>query len=53
MCNCFDEDEVGIVGLYGVRGVGKTTLMKKINNDFLKLSRDFHIVISVVVSKQA
>ena len=53
VCSCFDEDEVGIVGLYGVRGIGKTTLMKKINNDFLKLSRDFNIVIWVAASNQA
>ncbi|KAJ9682726.1 hypothetical protein PVL29_018622 [Vitis rotundifolia] len=54
VCSCFDEDAVGIVGLYGVRGVGKTTLLKKINNDcLLKFSYAFDIVIWVAVSNQA
>ena len=54
VCSCFDEDAVGIVGLYGVRGVGKTTLLKKINNDRLRqFSYEFNIVIWVAVSNQA
>eukprot|EP00261_Vitis_vinifera_P040196 XP_019081439.1 PREDICTED: probable disease resistance protein At1g52660 [Vitis vinifera] len=32
-------------------GVGKTTLLKKINNDFLTTSTDFEVVIWVVASK--
>ena len=52
--SCFDEHAVGIVGLYGVRGVGKTTLLKKTNNDFLlRSSYDFNLVIWVTVSNQA
>ncbi|KAI9085669.1 hypothetical protein K1719_032512 [Acacia pycnantha] len=35
LCSCFQNDEVGISGLYGMGGVGKTTLLKKFNNDFL------------------
>ncbi|KAL1187653.1 putative disease resistance protein [Cardamine amara subsp. amara] len=40
------EDRVGIVGLYGMGGVGKTTLLKQIHNKF----DTFDIVIWVVVS---
>ncbi|RVW28695.1 putative disease resistance protein [Vitis vinifera] len=54
VCSCFKEDEVGIVGLYGVRGVGKTTLLKKINNDcLLQFSYVFDIVVWVALSNQA
>ncbi|KAL6333968.1 hypothetical protein AAG906_000019 [Vitis piasezkii] len=54
VCSCFYEDEVGIVGLYGVRGVGKTTLLKKINNECLpKFDSTFGIVIWVAASNQA
>ncbi|XP_058067680.1 LOW QUALITY PROTEIN: disease resistance protein RPS2 [Magnolia sinica] len=45
------EDGVGIVGVYGMGGVGKTTLLKKINNKFLERTHDFDVVIWVVVSK--
>ncbi|KAK4285089.1 hypothetical protein QN277_001832 [Acacia crassicarpa] len=44
-----EETNIGIIGLYGMGGVGKTTLLKKINNNFAKRS-DFYIV-WVVVSK--
>ncbi|XP_034696514.1 probable disease resistance protein At1g52660 [Vitis riparia] len=53
VCSFFAQDEVGIVGLYGKRGIGKTTLMKKINNGLLETRHDFHMVIWVSVSKQA
>ncbi|RVW34106.1 putative disease resistance protein [Vitis vinifera] len=39
------DPQVGIMGLYGMGGVGKTTLLKKINNDFLTTSSDFDVVI--------
>ena len=45
------DPQVGIMGLYGMGGVGKTTLLKKINNDFLTTSNDFDVVIWDVVSK--
>lgn len=45
------EDGVGIMGLYGMGGVGKTTLLKQNNNKFLENEDDFDIVIWIVVSK--
>ena len=44
-------EQVGTIGIYGMGGVGKTTLLKKVNNNFLKPSHDFDIVIWIVVSK--
>ncbi|KAI9099664.1 hypothetical protein K1719_024669 [Acacia pycnantha] len=44
-----EEENVGIVGLYGMGGAGKTTLLKKIHNELGK-RLDFYIV-WVVVSK--
>ncbi|KAG2327217.1 hypothetical protein Bca52824_009945 [Brassica carinata] len=44
------EDEVSIMGLYGMGGVGKTTLLTQINNKFLKKEDAF--VIWIVVSKE-
>ncbi|XP_034695154.1 probable disease resistance protein At1g61190 isoform X3 [Vitis riparia] len=51
ICGFLNDPQVGIMGLYGMGGVGKTTLLKKINNDFLTTSSDFDVVIWVVVSK--
>ncbi|GMN20037.1 hypothetical protein TIFTF001_047032, partial [Ficus carica] len=45
-----NHENVGIVGLYGMGGVGKTTLLKMINNNFLETPNDYK-VIWVVVSK--
>ena len=53
VCSCLKDGQVGIIGLYGMGGVGKTTLLKRINNEFLATSHDFDIVIWVVVSKPA
>ncbi|RVW84136.1 putative disease resistance protein [Vitis vinifera] len=46
-----EEEDVGMIGLYGLGGVGKTTLLTQINNHFLKTSHSFDVVIWVVVSK--
>ena len=44
--------QVGSIGIYGMGGVGKTTLLMKINNKFLQSSiKAFDIVIWVVVSR--
>ncbi|XP_059633152.1 disease resistance protein RPS2 [Cornus florida] len=45
------EDDVGIIGIYGMGGVGKTTLLKNINNEFLTSTHDFNVVIWVLVSR--
>ncbi|KFK43490.1 hypothetical protein AALP_AA1G131900 [Arabis alpina] len=45
------EERVNIVGLYGMGGVGKTTLLKQINNKFSEIGGRFDVVIWVVVSK--
>nr|ACP30550.1 disease resistance protein [Brassica rapa subsp. pekinensis] len=44
------DDGVGVLGLYGMGGVGKTTLLARINNKFTKTRGSF-VVIWVVVSK--
>ncbi|KAJ0075069.1 hypothetical protein Patl1_34924 [Pistacia atlantica] len=49
--NCLVGEEVGIVGIYGTGGVGKTTLLKQINNKFCNELQGFDLLIWVVVSK--
>ncbi|XP_058003851.1 probable disease resistance protein At1g61300 [Hevea brasiliensis] len=44
-------DQVGIFGIYGMGGVGKTTLLTQINNRFATISNNFDVVIPAVVSK--
>ncbi|XWS11826.1 hypothetical protein CRYUN_Cryun37aG0034300 [Craigia yunnanensis] len=45
------EKQVGIIGLYGMGGVGKTTLLNQINNKFHDTANDFDYVIWVVASQ--
>ncbi|AED95002.1 disease resistance protein [Arabidopsis thaliana] len=45
------NDEIGTLGLYGMGGVGKTTLLESLNNKFVELESEFDVVIWVVVSK--
>ena len=42
-----------LFGLYGMGGDGKTTLMTKVNNEFIRASKGFEITIWVVVSRPA
>ncbi|PIA30428.1 hypothetical protein AQUCO_05500002v1 [Aquilegia coerulea] len=51
--NFLGDNSARIMGLYGMGGVGKTTLMKKIYNELNKRgSSDFDIVIWVLISKE-
>ncbi|KAL6313622.1 hypothetical protein AAG906_006991 [Vitis piasezkii] len=45
------DEEVGSIGIYGIGGVGKTTLLAKINNGVLKRNNEFDVVIWITVSK--
>ncbi|KAJ0075712.1 hypothetical protein Patl1_34098 [Pistacia atlantica] len=50
--SCLDDHEVSVNGIYGKGGVGKTTLLQKLNNKFINERRDFDVVIWVTVSKE-
>ncbi|TYH74609.1 hypothetical protein ES332_D05G411900v1 [Gossypium tomentosum] len=48
---CLMQEEVKKIGIWGMGGVGKTTIMKHIHNDLLKEQR-FERVIWVTISKE-
>ncbi|KAH7674482.1 P-loop containing nucleoside triphosphate hydrolase protein [Dioscorea alata] len=52
ICQYLKENTAGIIGIWGMGGVGKTTLLKRINNEFYR-SKDgmFDHIIWVVVSQ--
>ncbi|GAY66110.1 hypothetical protein CUMW_246130 [Citrus unshiu] len=46
------EKNEEIIGLYGMGGIGKTTLLKQVNNKFCSEEHDFDVVIWSVVSRE-
>ncbi|XXG59690.1 hypothetical protein AAC387_Pa04g1729 [Persea americana] len=48
--DCLMDEEIVSIGIYGMGGVGKTTIMKNVNN-CLRDAKRFNIVIKVNVSK--
>uniref|UniRef100_A0A2N9G4K5 Uncharacterized protein n=1 Tax=Fagus sylvatica TaxID=28930 RepID=A0A2N9G4K5_FAGSY len=46
-----DDDDVRKIGVYGMGGIGKSTVMEHINNSLLKETNKFDYVIWVLVSK--
>ncbi|MBA0811554.1 hypothetical protein Gohar_003439 [Gossypium harknessii] len=49
--SCIVDKDVGIIGLYGLGGVGKTTLLTQINKKFSTTPNGFYVVIWARVSK--
>ncbi|KAL4309872.1 hypothetical protein GQ457_01G047680 [Hibiscus cannabinus] len=48
---CLMQEEVSMIGVWGMGGVGKTTIMKHIHNDLLK-ETSFNKVIWITISKE-
>lgn len=48
---CLYDERLGIIGLYGMGGVGKIIFLKKINNEFFNGGCVFDLVIWIVVFK--
>ncbi|XVF18900.1 hypothetical protein REPUB_Repub11eG0063300 [Reevesia pubescens] len=46
------NNEVQKIGIYGMPGVGKTTVIKLVNNELLKGANQFNIVVWVTVSRK-
>ncbi|TYG82349.1 hypothetical protein ES288_D01G080800v1 [Gossypium darwinii] len=51
ICEYLRGDEVGMIGVCGMGGIGKTTIMKHINNQLLK-ENQFDAVIWLTVSRE-
>ncbi|KAG4212942.1 hypothetical protein ERO13_A01G018500v2 [Gossypium hirsutum] len=45
--SCLQKEQVGIIGIYGLGGVGKTTLLNRINNKFHDTTHDYHVIWAV------
>ncbi|KAL3737183.1 hypothetical protein ACJRO7_026016 [Eucalyptus globulus] len=46
------DEKQKVIGLFGTRGVEKTTLMKRINEEVSPANHGFNVIIWVVISKQ-
>ncbi|GAV65996.1 NB-ARC domain-containing protein/LRR_8 domain-containing protein [Cephalotus follicularis] len=49
--SCLQDKKVGVVGIYGAGGVGKTTLLTQLNNKLQNMQNGFDAVIWIVVSQ--
>ncbi|XP_031373267.1 probable disease resistance protein At5g63020 isoform X2 [Punica granatum] len=49
--NWVEDESVRCVGIFGMGGVGKTTLLNRVHNQFLQVSHDYNFVLRVVVSR--
>ncbi|TYJ47847.1 hypothetical protein E1A91_A01G020200v1 [Gossypium mustelinum] len=45
--SCLQKEQVGLSGIYGLGGVGKTTLLNQINNKFHDTTHDYHVIWAV------
>ncbi|KAG4160744.1 hypothetical protein ERO13_D01G017200v2 [Gossypium hirsutum] len=45
--SCLQKEQVGIIGIYGLGGVGKTTLLNQINNKFHDTTHDYRVIWAV------
>ncbi|XP_072951823.1 disease resistance protein RPS2-like [Typha angustifolia] len=51
LCDSLANDEVGVVGIYGMGGVGKTAILSKFNNEILAVDAEIDLAIYIEVAK--